>query len=190
LVARRDERPDGEAVWLSEPLVTDRLRLRAFAEPDRPAVVRLHGDQRVRRYLGGARSPAEVDAALATQPMGACWGIFAVADRGTDRVLGSVALDRKRGDLEDSWVFLPEHWGAGFAFEAVTAVIAWAFEQTADQRIIAVTQAANTRSCTLAKRLGMTRATTFEEYGAEQVQFVLAHPDVSGPEPTRPSACQ
>jgi [ribosomal protein S5]-alanine N-acetyltransferase len=190
-VAKRNERPDGEAVWLVEPLVTDRLRLRAFAEPDRPAVVRLHGDERVRRYLGGARPPAEVEAALAAHPMGACWGIFAVVDRSTDRVMGSVDLDRKRGDLEVSWVLLPEHWGAGFAFEAVTAVIAWVFEQTADQRIIAVTQAANTRSCTLAQRLGMSREATFEEYGAEQVQFVLARRDFSAPEPPRsPSACE
>jgi RimJ/RimL family protein N-acetyltransferase len=79
--------------------------------------------------------------------------------------------------------------GSRFAFEAVTAVIAWASAQTADQRVIAVIQAANTRSCTLAKRFGMTREETFEEYVAEQVQFALARPEVSGPEPA-PPACE
>ena len=121
-------------MWVSEPLITERLCLRAFAEGDRPAVVRLRSDERIRRYLGGARPPADLEAALAKQPMGATWEVFAVADRSTDRILGSVELCRARGELEVSWVFLPEDWGAGFAYEAVTAVIAWAFEQAADRR--------------------------------------------------------
>ena len=162
-------------MWLSEALITERLRLRAFAEEDRPAVVRLRSDERVRRYLGGARPPADLEAALAEQLVGATWGVFAVADRTTDCVMGSVDLCRTRGELEVSWGLLPEHWGAGFANEAVTAVIAWAFEEAADRRIIAVTQSANAASCRLAERLGMTREVTFEEYGAEQVQFVLTH---------------
>ena len=195
LVENGDERTDGRLVWLSEPLTTERLRLRAFAEEDRPSVVRLRSDERVRRYLGGARPPADLEAALAKQAMGATWGVFAVADRRTDRVMGSVDLCRDRGELEVSWVLLPEHWGAGFACEAVAAVIAWAFEQAADRRIIAVTQSANTASCRLAERLGMTPEATFEEYGAEQVQFVLPRADTPlaqspSSRPHTPRACE
>lgn len=135
-------------------------------------------------------SPAEVEAALAQEPMGTTWGVFAVADQRTDRVMGSVDLSRDRGELEVSWVFLPEHWGCGFAQEAVSAVVAWAFEQGADERIIAVTQSANTASCRLAERAGMTPEATFEEYGAEQVRFVLARgaaPRLEGSSPTPPA---
>ena len=169
-------------MWLSEPLITERLCLRAFAEEDRLAVVRLRSDERVRRYLGGARPPADLGAALAKQPVGETWGVFAVADRTTDCVMGSVDLCRARGELEVSWVLLPEHWGAGFAYEAVNAVIAWAFEQAPDRWIIAVTQSADTASCRLAERLGMTREVTFEEHGAEQVQFVLTRGRATRPE--------
>ena len=177
-----DGQTGGRTVWLSEPLITDRLRLRAFAEGDCPAVVRLRSDGRVRRFLGGAMSPAEVEAALVPQPLGTTWRVFAVADQRTDRVMGSVGLSRDRGELEVSWVLLPEYWGSGFAPEAVTTVVAWAFEQGADPRIIAVTQSANTASCKLAERLGMTREATFEEYGAEQVQFVLTREPAARPE--------
>ena len=160
-------------VWLDAPLNTERLRLRAFAEEDRGAVVRLRSDEVVRRFLGGAVSPADVEAALANHPMGTTWSVFAVVDQETDGVMGSVDLSRERGELEVSWVFFPEYWGAGFAREAVSAVIDWAFEHGADRRIIAVTQSANSASCRLAERLGMTREATFEEYGAEQVRYVL-----------------
>lgn len=160
-------------VWLNETLTTDRLRLRAFLEEDRDTVVRLRSDERIHRYLGGAMSPADAEAAQAGQPMGATWGVFAVVDQENDRVMGSVHLSRDRGELEVSWLLLPEYWGAGFAQEAVAAVIEWGFQQGAYGRIIAVTQSANVASCKLAGRLGMTPETTFEEYGAEQVRFVL-----------------
>jgi RimJ/RimL family protein N-acetyltransferase len=93
--------------------------------------------------------------------MGAFWGAVAVADQETDRAMGSLDLSRDRGDLEVSWVFLPEYWAAGFAREAVIASV---FEQGADQRIIAVTQTANTASRNLALRLGMRREAIVEEW--------------------------
>lgn len=174
-------------MWLDAPLTTERLRLRAFTEVDRRAVVRLRSDERVRRFLGGARSPADVEAALANDEMGTTWGVFAVADQATDHVMGSVDLRRERGELEVSWVFLPEHWGAGVALEAVTAVIEWAFEQGCDRHIIAVTQTANRASCKLAERLGMARDGTFEEFGAEQVRYVLTRGTASSTSYERPS---
>lgn len=160
-------------MWLEEPVVTERLRLRAFTESDRAEVVRMRTDPRVREHLGGPQSEAEVEAALAGQKFGAVWGVFAVADGHSDTALGSVDLSRDRGELEVSWVLLPEHWGRGLAQEAVRAVIAWAFDRLADDRIIAVTQRANSRSCRLAERLGMTPEATFEEHGAEQVRYAL-----------------
>jgi ribosomal-protein-alanine N-acetyltransferase len=160
-------------MWPPESITTDRLLIRAFHEDDRAAVIRLHTDAQVRRYLGGPRSRQAVEAALAAQPLGTTWGAFAVVDRVTDELVGSVSLSRERGELELSWLLLPDHWGRGFAEEAVRAVLLWAFAGCDDERIIAVTQSANSSSCRLAERLGMTREATFEEYGAEQVRFVL-----------------
>jgi hypothetical protein len=128
----------GGSVWLHEPLITNRLRLRAFAERDRHEVVRLRSDGQVRRFLGGSTSPAGVEPPRRAAD-GNDLGVVAVANQETDRVMGSVDLSRERGEREVSWVLLPEHWGSRFAQEAVTAVIEWAFEQGADRRIIAVT---------------------------------------------------
>jgi RimJ/RimL family protein N-acetyltransferase len=47
-----------DAAWLSEPLTTDRLRLRAFAASDVPFLVDLGGDPETWRYLGGV-TPVE-----------------------------------------------------------------------------------------------------------------------------------
>jgi hypothetical protein len=43
-----------------------------------------------------------------------------------------------------------------------------------DEPVIVVTQSANVRSLTLARRLGFLAATTFEEFGAEQTLAVAS----------------
>jgi RimJ/RimL family protein N-acetyltransferase len=108
--------------------------------------------------------------------VGERWGAFCVADRATDRTVGTVSFGRKRGELEVSYEFLAEHWGSGLATEAVAAVLSWAWGDTDEQAIIAVTQTANERSLRLLDRLGFVADREFEEFGARQSQLRLARP--------------
>jgi RimJ/RimL family protein N-acetyltransferase len=61
-------------------------------------------------------------------------------------------------EREVSYAFLPEHWGHGYAREAVPAVIAWAFERLPApyaMRVVAETGADNQRSRRLLEAIGL-----------------------------------
>ncbi|MFF3864593.1 GNAT family N-acetyltransferase [Micromonospora sp. NPDC001898] len=93
-------------------------------------------------------------------------------------VVGWCRLGRYRtGELELSYVFLPEWWGRGYAREACAAAVGPAFERFPDDaRLIAVTQEASDRSVRLLDGLGMTRVDAFEEFGARQVRYAVDRP--------------
>jgi RimJ/RimL family protein N-acetyltransferase len=61
------------------------------------------------------------------------------------------------GEIEIGWRIAEEAWGQGYAREAASASLDWAWAKLARSRIFAVTVAANTRSWGLMERLGMQR---------------------------------
>ena len=60
-------------------------------------------------------------------------------------------------DWEIGYKFLKEHWGNGYASEAVKAVIHYAFEHFNVNRIAAFLNAENSRSAALCERVGMVK---------------------------------
>lgn len=58
------------------------------------------------------------------------------------------------GDIEIGWHLHPDAWGHGYAAEAAARVLAHAFACGLD-KVVAVTNIANTASQTVAKRNGM-----------------------------------
>jgi len=61
----------------------------------------------------------------------------------------------KTKEWEIGWHLLPEYWGKGFAQEATTTVIKYAFTNFNIHRLIALCCTENVRSVNLAKRVGM-----------------------------------
>jgi len=161
--------------WTDVEIVTERLRLRAFREGDKHAIVRLLTDPDVRRYLGGPVGDDHLEAAR-TAAIGERWGAFCVTDVCTGEVIGGCSFDRWRGVLELSYELLPEHWGRGLAAEGVRAALDWMWGDTDDEVVVAVTQTANTRSLDLLGRLGFIADIEFEEFGAAQSQLRLIRP--------------
>ena len=162
--------------WLADPIESDRLILRAFRTSDRALLTALLRNPDVRVYLGGPLTTEQVLDAL-SRPMGERWGAFCVVRRDTREPIGSCSLSRDRGDLEIQYQLLPEHWGQGFAREAVLRIIDWVWETTTESRLIAVTQAAHKRSRSLLEGIGMVATGEFDEYGARQVRYDIARPD-------------
>ncbi|WP_078868548.1 GNAT family N-acetyltransferase [Streptomyces sp. NRRL B-1347] len=158
-------------------LATERLTLRPVARPDVPHAVRLWTDPQVRRHLGGP-VPADVVRARERHCVGVP-GAFAVV-RHDGEVLGLVVAepDGHDGRTEVSYQLLPEHWGHGYAREAVHAVVAWAGQaiRSAIPGVVAVTQRANTRSRHLLDTLGATAADHFVAWGEPQVLYVFPTP--------------
>lgn len=158
-------------VWPPAPIRTDRLLLRPAHAGDRAAVIEMFASPEVGRYVGGPRPRADLERLVPEAP-GQRPGFFAVERDGT--TLGTVTLDPRAegrphaGGLDLGYLFLPEHWGQGYAAESVDAVLDWLAVVRPDERVLLTTQTANVRSMRLAARLGFTEVERFVEHGAEQ----------------------
>jgi len=161
--------------WLPTPLRSERLVLRAFSDADRPFLTSLMRSPDVRAFLGGPMTAEQVAETLAGT-IGRRWGQFCVIRADSAEPIGTVTLSRDRGDLEIAYQLFPDHWGFGFAREAVQMVVDWLWENTDDDRLIAVTQARHDRSRALLEDLGMRVVDEFEELGVLQKRYELLRP--------------
>jgi ribosomal-protein-alanine N-acetyltransferase len=145
--------------------------LGAIQTADLPLVARLFSDAKVRAFLGGPLSPqqAEQRAAELVRESAQAWAVREDSVHAT-ALLGVVVLDRHHEleDLELSYLFLPEHWGRGYATTAVRQVLAQAFGPLGLRRIVAETQSANAASVRLLERLGFRLLRRVVRFNAEQ----------------------
>lgn len=157
-------------------LSTPRLLLRPVEPADEPQFERLWTDPEVRRFLGGPVTERRLPSYRAH--FAGRSNAFSVTTRDEATVIGSVSVDPKSpyaGRNEVSFTFLPEHWGRGYAREAVAAVVDWALAAapTAHTSMVAVTQEANTRSRRLLESIGMRHVESFVEWDAPQVMYAI-----------------
>jgi RimJ/RimL family protein N-acetyltransferase len=149
-------------------LRTDRMVIRRFRPEDATAFAAYRADPDVARYqswdgytLQDALSFVAETAAL-NPGMPGEWYQFAVADPSSDELLGDVALrvdtDASRAEL--GFTMSPTHQGKGYATEAVTCVIAYAFDRLGVETVFAIADARNDASIALLERIGMRRTTT------------------------------
>ncbi|MEK8035057.1 GNAT family N-acetyltransferase [Ideonella sp. DXS29W] len=133
-------------------------------------VTRLFSEPIVRAFLGGPLSPqlAEQRAAELISHLGQAWAVRPAP--GSPVLLGVVLLDRHHDleDLEVSYLFLPEHWGRGYARAAVKQALAYAFGTIGLPRVVAETQSANGASVRLLEHLGFCLVGNVNRFGAEQ----------------------
>ncbi|MFJ2055899.1 GNAT family N-acetyltransferase [Streptomyces sp. NPDC087908] len=151
------------------PLVTERLLLRPVHAADVPAVTRLWTDPEVRRHLGGPVTEQVVR--IRQRRVVGAPGVHAVVRSADDVVLGLVSVEpaAREGETEVSYQFLPEHWGHGYAREAVGALVEATLLDTPS--VVALTQEANAPSRRLLEAVGMSHAASFVEYDAHQVLY-------------------
>jgi RimJ/RimL family protein N-acetyltransferase len=155
-------------------LTTPRLTLRPATDADLDTLWRLLTDREVRRCLCDDRvmTRAEVQAMLADSiaqgpagmglwllcdpdglPMG-CVGLHPVTP-------GIVAhAPALAGEVEPTIALAPEHWGRGYAAEALAAVLAYGFERLGVKQLVAVVDVPNLRSHRLMLRVGFTPTST------------------------------
>lgn len=142
-----------------------RIRLRGIEADDFDAFYALHSDPRVMRYWSfpawTAHEQAREYFASACSGRDAtrllCWGI---AERGHDRLIGAVTLydiDREQGRASIGYALSSPWWGQGLAREALSCVLAHAFDALALRRVEADIDPRNAASCRLVERLGFER---------------------------------
>lgn len=144
---------------------TERLILRAWAERDRSPFAAMGRDPRVMATLGPLLSRSQsdglVDRLAGTQ---VAHGItFWAVERRDGAFLGFCGLKPGpdgtpiAGEWEIGWRLAHAYWGRGYAREAAAATLAWAWANSARDRVVAITTPGNPRSWGLMERLGMAR---------------------------------
>ncbi|MDR2325301.1 MAG: GNAT family N-acetyltransferase [Acidovorax sp.] len=161
----------------SPHLHTPRLQLRPLRQTDQGFISSLLGDAQVRQFLGGAVDLQRRSAAVAAYFSGEEGETAWLVQTGIGQLpLGLVHLSPHWDEpcLELSYQFAPGAWGKGYAIEAVQCVRDHVLQDRKQERVLAETQAANTASCRLLQRLGMTELRRLQRFGAEQVIYTTA----------------
>lgn len=153
-------------------ILTQRFKLREIHVSDVLTMVNLFVHEEVRKHFGGVLE--EIVVKEKAEKLVGKHGYFLITKKENGEILGLCYLDRYRtGDLEVSFEFFPQFWGQGFGKEAVSAVIAWGFDNMDVDHIIAVTQKANENSRKLLESLGMVIKDEFEEFDKPQVLYII-----------------
>ena len=140
-------------------LHTDRLLLRLPQAGDFDRYAETIGDEVAARYIGGAQSRAGAWRRFLQMPGG--WALqgfamFSVVEKASGLWVGQCGPWRPEGwpGNEVGWTFHRDAWGKGYATEAATAAMHYAFDVLDWERVIHCIDPANLASQRVALRLG------------------------------------
>ncbi len=144
-------------------LETSRLLLRDFAAGDWPAVIAYQRDPRyLRLYEWTDRTPAEVQAFVQMfidqqQDQPRTRFQLAVTLRQTGELIGNCGIRRASPaahEAEIGYEIAPDHWGRGYAGEAVAEIVRFGFQTLGLRRITAWLVADNLASARVLEKNG------------------------------------
>lgn len=141
---------------------TDRLRLMPFSEEDLPALVALHADPEVNRFLAPgpvALQPGDVrdrlDRYLEDNQRHKITGWKLETLDGV--LIGRAGFSKLKDPegYELGYVLQRNAWGAGYATEIACALVAWFFEETAEPQLFATAEEAHDASIRVLQKAGL-----------------------------------
>ncbi|MEM1132345.1 MAG: GNAT family N-acetyltransferase [Pseudomonadota bacterium] len=148
-------------------LDTERLLLRRIEEGDAELQYRYLNSPAIMEHLGGVQELANIQAKhdkTMEYFSRHGFGFMFLIEKGSNELVGHAGLKRvdntharNQGDFEIGWLVREDRWRRGYAFEAVTAVIDWAFATHNAPHVVALTSERNTPSWRLMDKLGMER---------------------------------
>ena len=154
----------------ADTLSTERLVLRRWIPGDRKPFAALNADPVVMEHFPALLTRAESDALVdrIEAHLGAHgWGLWAVQVRGAGADAGrfagfaGLAIAQFQAHFtpatEIGWRLARWAWGRGYATEAASAALDFAFSSLGRTEVVSFTAATNLRSQAVMRRLGMTR---------------------------------
>ena len=159
-------------------LTTPRCQIHSFAESHIQSAIPLFTDKQVRAFLGGPMPADWAEKRLerwATEKSDSKYFAVTLLD-GTFIGFIDISPYHEPEYQELSYLFLPEFWGYGYAFEACQAVLEYCKDILHLKTVVAETQSANTRSRALLERLGFTMKQQLERFGAMQCVYETSKP--------------
>ncbi|MGB0514754.1 MAG: GNAT family N-acetyltransferase [Wenzhouxiangellaceae bacterium] len=141
--------------------ITRRLLIRPWRADDREELHRWTGDVTMMRYITDGRpwDTEEVDELMKRQQRhldahDVCFG--AVQRLDDARLVGLAGMQPlDTGDFELGWWIWKDHWGRGYAPEAIAPFIEHARNTMGLQRLVAVIDPPNSASIRVAEKIGM-----------------------------------
>jgi 3-dehydroquinate dehydratase/shikimate dehydrogenase len=143
---------------------TERLRLRQWTSDDIEPWVRMNADPRVMEFFVSTTPPErsrELAALLRQDIEQNGYGWFVMERKDLPGFAGVIAVDDIRYEVpfeprrEIGWRLPVESWGHGYATEAASAAMEFAFRELRWPEIIAMTTVKNVRSRRVMEKLGM-----------------------------------
>jgi RimJ/RimL family protein N-acetyltransferase len=155
-------------------LETERLILRKITEGDAVLQDRVLNTPTTMQYLGGVKEMHEIEGRHAITMASYSkngFGFMFLIEKGTGELVGHAGLKRtdipsapNKGDHEIGWLIREDRWRRGYAYEAASAVLEWAFARFEPPRIVAITSGRNIGSWKLMEKLGMERRRDLDFY--------------------------
>ena len=106
------------------------------------------------------------------------YGLYCVESKKRGRPMGICGLIKREtlDDVDIGFAFLPQYWGQGYAFEAASAVLAYARQPLGLSRIVAILSPHNERSRKLLGALGFAfdRMVSMPSGGEELLLYAVA----------------
>jgi RimJ/RimL family protein N-acetyltransferase len=172
-----------------QPIETARLRLRRFEDADLAPFIAYRNDPDVARYQSwDGISEAEAVAFVREQQTAPAdtpgEGLqIAIARKDSGRLIGDCMFKLMEDDsrqAEIGYTLAQDAQGQGFATEAITALLTWAFTTYDLHRVIAIVDVKNAASVALLERLRLRREAHFRQniwfkgaWGDEYVYAIL-----------------
>jgi len=147
-------------------LSSPRLVLRRLRASDLAAFCRYRSDPRVALYQDWTVFPEEDGARFFAEqaklhPDGeGSWFQMAIEHGETGEIVGDCGLksiEGQPGQVEIGFTLAPDHWGKGYATEAINRLLDYVFGELVKHRVIAITDARNAPAARLLQRVGMRR---------------------------------
>ena len=136
--------------------------MRPWRESDFPTYETWCANIDIMRYLGG-KTMNRLEAWRHLAYLVGHWafrgyGYYAAEEKSTGRLVGRVGYTNGAGwpGFELGWTIVPEYQGRGYATEAATFLLAYAFDALDQPHVISLIHADNTPSQRVAAKLGQT----------------------------------
>ena len=167
-------------------ILTDRLVLRGWVSDDREPFAVMNADPKVMEHFPSVLNRGESDELVdrVVEDFEAHgFGLWALEVRENGRFIGFTGLSVPAFEasftpaVEVGWRLAPGTWGKGYATEAATAALEFAFSRAGLEEVVSFTSVENTRSHTVMQRLGMPHDQNddFEHPRIEVGQRLRAH---------------
>ena len=145
---------------MTDELHTPRLRLRRWRDADRAAFHDLNSDPAVMATIGPVMSRAESDAFMnrIEQRFGEHpFGLWCVDLGGEAIGFTGLSVPWFRDGVEVGWRLRSEFWGHGYAPEAATECLRYAFDEVGLDEVISFTAVTNDKSRRVMEKIGLVR---------------------------------